>query len=266
MTKIGVGQAEFRVGEPDTNRAAIHSLLEEAAHKDVEILVIPELANSGYALADRAEALACSETPPDGPTCRLLADWSRLAGRLVVCGLCERAGERLYNAAVVFAGGTHLATYRKAHLFMKESQIFTPGPDEPPVVEFNGWRLGILVCYDWAFPEMTRLLALRRAQALLHPSNLVLPYGQRAMVVRGIENHVFTATANRFGTERGIPFSGCSQITTPKGEVIAQASGDFSGVLAAEVDLALADDKMITPYNHVFNDRRVDLYGGILDE
>jgi predicted amidohydrolase len=120
--------------------------------------------------------------------------------------------------------------------------------------------VGVLICYDWAFPEFARTLALRGAQVLLHPSNLVLPYGQSAMRTRSIENRVFTATANRYGLERGIPFSGCSQITSPTGDLLVQAGAKERGVFACEVDLTLSDNKMITPYNHVFKDRRPDLY------
>ncbi len=264
MTVLGVGQANFQVGEGERNLGLIDALLAEAERKGVEILTLPELANSGYALRDREEGLACAERIPDGVLCRRLAEWSK-PGRVAVCGLCERAGEQLFNAAAVFGGGEWLGTYRKAHLFMKEPQIFSPGTEAPPVIEFGGHRLGLLICYDWAFPEMARLLALRGAQALLHPSNLVLPYGQQAMAVRAIENRVFTVTANRFGLERGIPFSGRSQIVSPKGELLAQAEGEFTGVITAGVDLALADDKMITPYNHLFEDRKPELYRGILD-
>ncbi len=122
-----------------------------------------------------------------------------------------------------------------------------------------------MICFDWAFPEMARLLALGGAQVILHPSNLVLPYAQAAMLTRGLENGVFTVTANRHGQERGTPFSGRSQVTSPKGALLAQAAGDFTGVLTAVVDLAQADDKQITPLNHVLNDRRPDLYRRLVE-
>jgi beta-ureidopropionase len=264
MTIVGAGQANFQVGEPEHNLEIIHSLLNEADQARVEMLVLPELANSGYALQDTAEAMACAENVPGGPLCRILADWSR-GGRVAVSGVCEQAGGRLYNAAAVFADGEWKGVYRKAHLFMKEAQLFSAGEEEPPVFEFGGLKFGILICYDWAFPEMGRALALKNAQILLHPSNLVLPYGQQAMVVRSIENRVFTATANRFGLERGIPFSGRSQITSPMGDLLAQAKSEFTGVITANVDLAQADNKMITPYNNLFTDRKPALYRRLTD-
>ena len=247
------------VGDPSANCNIIHSLLAEAGAAEAEILLLPELANSGYALKDVVEARASAEAIPDGPVCQMLAEWSR-SGRMAVCGLCELSGEQLFNTAVVFCDGVYRTRYRKAHLFMKETLLFTSGEEEPPVIDFKGHKIGLLICYDWAFPEMARSLALQGAQLLLHPSNLVLPYGPQGMVVRSIENRVFTATANRFGLERGLQFFGRSQIISPRGELLAQAGAEFTGVITADLDLALADDKMLTPYNHIFNDRKPHLY------
>ncbi len=264
MTRLCVAQADFKVADPDTNYHIIQSLLAEADTAGAEIAVLPELSNSGYALADINEARASGEAIPGGPVCRLLAEWSR-PGRMAVCGLCEVAGEQVYNAAVVFCDGTYLTTYRKTHLFMKETLLFTPGDEEPPVIEFKGYKIGLMICYDWAFPEVARLLALQGAQLLLHPSNLVLPYGPQGMLVRSIENRVFTATANRYGLERGLKFFGRSQITSPRGEMLAQAASDATGAITADLDLAQADDKQLTPYNHIFNDRRPALYRRLTD-
>lgn len=259
MTRIGIGQAAFRVAEPEHNLNVIANLLAQAAEEKVEVLVLPELANSGYSLADRDEAEAACEIIPDGPTSRLLAEWSQ-GGRLVVAGLGEKSSGRYYSAAGMFADGKHYHTYRKIHLFNREPEIFSPGDQPPPVIEFNGHRYGVLICFDWAFPEIFRTLALKGAQIVLHPSALVLPYCQAAMVTRSIENRIFTATANRIGPDRELNFRGESQVTAPNGEVVARAGRDFEGVLVVDVDLSEADDKMITPYNHVLNDRRPELY------
>jgi len=261
MTKIGIGQAAFRVGEPEHNRAIIHTLLEQADALAVDVLVLPELANSGYSLAGPEEAEQACEAVPGGPASQLLAQWSA-GGRLVVAGLGEKADGRYYSAAGVFADGRHRLTYRKIHLFNRESALFSPGDQPPPVFEHAGGRYGVLVCFDWAFPEVFRVLALQGAQVVLHPANLVLPYCQAAMVTRSIENRIFTAMANRTGPDRDLHFRGESQITAPDGRVVARAAGDFAGILVAEVDLREADDKMITPFNHVLKDRRPELYGG----
>lgn len=257
--KIGVAQADFRVGERDTNLTLIRALLEEADRAGVELLVLPELANSGYNFVSLQEARDLAEEVPGGPVCRLLQRWSQ-PGRLVVSGLCQRAGEVLYNSAVVFAGGDLAGVYHKVHLFAREGEWFAPGEEKPPVIAFRGCRVGVMICFDWIFPEMARSLALRGAQIILHPANLVLPFCQKAMVTRSIENRVFTATANRCGEERGLSFSGLSQITAPNGDLLAQAAGEFSGVVIARADLSAADNKWVTKQNHIFQDRRPELY------
>lgn len=259
MINVGVGQADFKVGHSGTNLEIIQALLDEAAQKQVDVLVLPELANSGYAFASLEEAAALAEEVPTGPVCRALQAWSQ-PGRMVVSGLCQKSGDVLYNSAVVFSGGDLLAVYHKIHLFSNESKWFQPGQEPAPVLPFRQYLVGIMVCFDWVFPEMTRSLALRGAHIILHPANLVLPFCQKAMITRSIENRVFTATANRCGQERDLYFSGLSQITAPNGSLLVQADEESSGVFCAELDPGTAENKWITALNHVLNDRRPDLY------
>jgi predicted amidohydrolase len=258
---LAVGQSHFILGDTAANLDHLRFLLAEADRLQADALVLPELASSGYMFTSLLEALPASEEIPSGPASRLLTEWSRAAGgRLVVCGICERAGERLYNSAAVFASGQHLVTYRKLHLFNTEKNVFSPGTQPPPVFTFNNVRYGLMICFDWFFPEVTRRLALEGAQVILHPANLVLPYCQAAMITRSIENRVYSATANRSGTERGVTFSGMSQATAPRGELLFRAGGDFRGVLCAEIDSTRADDKRVTPLNDLFADRRPEFY------
>ena len=112
-----------------------------------------------------------------------------------------------------------------------------------------------MICFDWIFPEMARVLTLKGSQVILHPANLVLPYCQDAMITRSIENRVFTATANRIGTERGVKFSGLSQITDIKGNRLCQMSNGKAGIASVTIDPMLADNKSITARNDVFVDR-----------
>ncbi len=259
MLKIGVAQADFKLADRAANLEILQKLLKEVAQAGVEVLALPELANSGYNFESPAEAESVAEVADEGPACRLLRDWSE-GGRLVVSGLCERGPDGLYNSAVVYADGRLETIYRKAHLFGNESTFFRAGNEKAPVVSFRGQRLGVMICFDWFFPEMARSLALRGAQLILHPANLVLPYCQKAMLTRSLENRIFTATANRTGSERGLAFSGLSQITSPTGELLTQAGDKFSGVVWVQVDLNQADDKWVTKQNHLFDDRRPELY------
>ena len=241
------------------NLSRMKSMLKEAEEEKVDVLVLPELCNSGYVFESLEEAQSAAEEIPSGRFSMELCSWSK-SNRLVVAGICERTTEGLYNSAVVFANGSHLTTYRKIHLFLNEKDWFIRGDEEPSVVEFAGAKFGVMVCFDWLFPEVTRVLTLKGAQVILHPANLVLPYCQDAMVTRSIENSVFTATANRVGTERNVVFSGNSQITDTTGKRLTTVSGKEVGLAFTDIDPLTADDKSITERNDVITDRRPNLY------
>ena len=260
MLRVAVAQMEPNVDDMAANLVNVKKILKIAGKEGVELLVLPELANSGYMFASRDEALARSEAIPNGSFSTILLEWSQ-EGRVVVAGICETKEGNLYNSAAIFADGEHLGTYHKIHLFDRENEWFLPGNEEPLVVEWKGHKIGVMVCFDWAFPEVARILALKRADIILHPANLVLPYCQNAMITRSIENRVFTATANRVGTERGVSFSGMSQITSPKGEVLLRLQEEKLRVAWADIDPSLARDKMITRRNDVMKDRRPSIYG-----
>ena len=259
MLRLAIGQLNPQVGDTDENIVRVRNILEEAKRTYSDVLVLPELCNSGYMFQIKEEAVASSETIPDGPMCEELRKWSE-HGRLVVAGICEKGDGGLYNSAVAFNDGKYLTTYRKIHLFLNEKDWFLPGENEPPIIHFREYIFGIMICFDWAFPEVARILTLKGAQVLLHPANLVLPYCQDAMITRSIENRVFTATANRAGEERDVKFSGASQITDPKGDRLVQMSSEEIGIRTADLDPALANDKAITERNDVIKDRKPKLY------
>ncbi len=264
MVRIGIGQMSPVIGDTRSNLKILDRLLYEAERAEVNVLVLPELANSGYAFETGEEAAASAEVIPEGPFSSRLADWSSRG--LVISGICETDGDDLYNSAAVFADGDYIVTYRKVHLFNREKLFFKPGDKEPPVIEYGGHRYGLMICWDWVFPEMARILALKGAQVILHPANLVLPYCHRAMVTRSIENGVFTVTANRTGTERGLKFYGESQVVSPRGEVLLKMSGDETAVRWVDVNPADADDKMLTERNHLLRDRRPAIYRRLVEE
>lgn len=257
--RLAVGQMEPLLVDVHENLSKLRELLKEAEDNQVEVLVLPELCNSGYVFENLEEARFAAEEIPRGRFSEELRSWSK-PDRLVVAGICEHTPQGLYNSAAVFAQGNHITTYRKIHLFLNERDWFSPGNEEPPVVEFKDAKFGVMVCFDWAFPETARVLTLKGAQVILHPSNLVLPYCQDAMVTRSIENSVYTATANRVGIERGIEFSGNSQITNTTGIRLTTLPRDEVGIAFVDIDPQAADDKMITKRNHVITDRKPELY------
>ncbi len=241
------------------NLLQLKDILREAAKADVEVLVLPELANSGYAFKTMDEVETSAEKIPEGEYSKQLIKWSN-KNRMVVAGINEEFREQHFNSAGIFSKGNLLGIYRKVHLFNEEKKWFSPGTIEPPVVEFNGQSFGIMVCWDWAFPEMARILALNGAQIILHPANLVLEYCQSAMTTRALENGVFTATANRIGEERKLVFSGKSQITNNKGKVLLSIPDGEIGVQSVDIDLSTADDKKLTKRNHLLKDRKPEIY------
>ncbi len=257
-------QPEFGKARHNLERA-----LELMNRAEADLYVLPELFHTGYLFADRREALALAEDPVEGETAKGLARFARDRRAFVVAGLCERANDQVFNSALVVGPDGTLGVYRKTHLFLDEKDVFDPGDTGLLTFELPGARIGVLICFDWVFPEACRVLALRGAEIICHPSNLVLPYAQKAMRIRALENRVFTVTANRVGTEeragRSLTFTGGSQITGVDGSVLQEAPAAGESVGAVEIDPALARDKWFTRRNHLFEDRRPQFYRALTE-
>jgi 5-aminopentanamidase len=251
-------------GDLDANLAAIRVVLDRST-PGPHLLVMTELATSGYVFADAAEARAVS----------LRADDSRLTslahavpdGGVLVFGFCERDGDRLYNSALVVGRGGVLGRYRKAHLWDAETEIFTPGDEAGTVIDTPVGRLGVAICYDNEFPEVPRRLALRGARVLALPSNWplverpagALPPETIQVMAAARSSRLPTVIADRHGSERGVAWTGGTAVVSADGWV--QATPDERGIASAIVHTS--DDKTIGPRNDLFADRRPNLYGDI---
>ncbi|MEK7773939.1 MAG: nitrilase-related carbon-nitrogen hydrolase, partial [Deltaproteobacteria bacterium] len=232
---------------------------------DAELVVLPELFSTGYQFRSKKEALALSEDASSGYAASRLIETAKARKMHIVAGVAERAGNRAYNSCVLVGPRGLAGVYRKAHLFWNEKKIFAQGDTALNVYNIGRARIGMMICFDWIFPEVSRTLALKGADIICHPSNLVLPYCPQAMITRSIENRVFTITANRVGVESrvkggALEFIGSSQIVSPAGAVICRAGGKREEAGAAEIEPKDARDKNITPLNHIMKDRRVDIY------
>ena len=262
--KIGFLQFCPRFGEKDYNLQQVEKMIQRA---DADLMVLPELFNSGYLFLSAEEAASAAEPIPDGPTSQMLMRLARERDMCIVAGLAEEADGELYNSAVLVTPGGEAITYRKIHLFMDEKKFFRSGDQDFPVVDVGQARLGLMVCFDWIFPEPARVLALKGADIICHPANLVLPFCQRAMITRCLENGVFAITANRTGTEtrdgKSLTYSGLSQVTGPRGEVLSSAGEDEEVIGVVEVDPLKARDKKVTELNDLMLDRKPELYGEI---
>jgi len=255
--RIGVLQLEPRFGKVKENVERAKSLLSRCRDATV---VLPELFNTGYVFRSKSEVVKLAELVRGGFTTTELTRVAVDQKLNLVFGMAEKSGGKIFNTAVLVRSDGTVESYQKLHLFNREKLFFTPGNKPPAVHRVAGARLGMLVCFDWVFPEVSRVLALKGAQILCHPSNLVLPWCQDAMKTRTIENQVFAVTANRVGTERGVTFTGRSQIAGPDGTVLAGASKKGEALKVVEIDPKEADRKRITPNNDLFADRRPKFY------
>ncbi|MFF3013792.1 nitrilase-related carbon-nitrogen hydrolase [Streptomyces sp. NPDC057939] len=272
-TRVACAQLTLRVGDRDGNRAAAREAIERAAAAGADVVVLPELTNSGYVFHDTAEAASLAE-PLDGPT---LADWTTLARRhrmIVVGGHCELDEDGLIRDSAVLVDPTGLrAVHRKAHLFGIEHEFFVPGAELPPVVDTSVGRIGLLVCYDQEFPEYVRTLALRGADLLCVPVNWPLfprPEGERPSEVIRVQanaaiNRMYVAACDRAGTERDVLWTGASVIVDLDGFPVAgPATETGQDLLIADCALAGARDKRVGEHNDVLGDRRPELYRSII--
>ncbi|MYW65947.1 carbon-nitrogen hydrolase [Streptomyces sp. SID8379] len=271
MTTVACAQLALGVGDVAENLAAAEEAVEAAARAGARVVVLPELANSGYVFASVAEARALAE-PLDGPTVTAWSAAARRHGVTLVAGLAELDTDgQVRNSAVVIdpAGGLR-AVYRKAHLFGTEKDFFVPGDERPPAVDIAGvGRIGVMVCYDLEFPEWVRRAALAGTELLCAPVNwprFPRPEGERPAEVSKAQaaasfNRMYVAVADRAGDERGVSWTGGSVIVDPDGFPLAgRTPTEGPALLLASCDLAQARDKSLGEHNDVFGDRRPELY------
>jgi predicted amidohydrolase len=246
-----------------------------AVASGAQIVVLPELINSGYVFRS-AEEVEAAAVPRDG---ELLGGWCEEAGRgdaVVIGGFCERATDgTLYNSCALVDGSGVAAVYRKLHLWAEEARWFSPGCEPPPIVDTRYGRIGVAVCYDIEFPELTRGLALGGAELIVLPANwpreAAPPNGGAILhslaTVTAYLNRVFVAVCDRCGSERGLDFEGGSVIADPEGWLLAgPVAGRGPETLSARCDLSRARDKRTGPHNDALADRRPDQYSSALTD
>lgn len=270
MTRICCRQLAPVIADLPANRNLTCAAIEESIAAGAQIVVLPELATSGYMFSSTAEARSVAIRADHD----LFGQWSALAAKgsaVVIGGFCESAPDGgVFNSAAVVDGTGVLAVYRKLHLWDTEKNIFTPGAAAPPVVETPFGRIAVIICYDLEFPELTRSVALRGADLLAVPTNWPLVYrppGERPPEVQiGIAaarvNRMSIACCDRTGTERGQEWTAGTTIINEAGWVTSTA-GD-GNIAAADLDLSLSRNKVLTERAHIFRDRRPELYGDLV--
>ena len=265
-------QFEPKIGEVGANLDAIEDRVRQAHAKGARLIVLPELADSGYVFDSTEELAGLAQPIPDGKSAqRLIA----LAGELdvyIVSGLAEVADGTFYNSAMLCGPEGYIGTYRKMHLWYRENLFFEKGDLGLPVFETPLGKIGVAICYDGWFPETFRQLAMKGAEVICVPTNWVPMPDQdpEAEAMSNIlhkaaahSNGLFIACADRVGTERGQPFIGQSLILDATGWPLAgPASREDEAILYARITPGdVPSKRKLNEFNDIFGDRRSDVYG-----
>jgi predicted amidohydrolase len=258
--RVACAQLAPVFGDLEGNAERALAAIREAAGRGAGVVVLPELALSGYVFESVEEARSLCVSPA------AVAAWGD-HGPVVVGGFGELgAGGELFNSAAIVDGDGVRAVYRKAHLWDREPAFFTPGAEPPLVVETAAGRIGAMVCYDAFFPEWVRIAALRGAELLCVPGNWPRrehpegepPFQAHRARVAAEANGIAVALCDRAGSERGAAFAGASTIAGPDGALLARAAAPEPELVVADVDLAAV------PADHragALSQRRPELYG-----
>lgn len=262
MVRAGYVQFTPALGELVENAAKLKELV-ISTEDTADLLVFPEMALTGYAFPEKTKLSKVCSVENNEFTYEFAKEIARIIGGIVVIGYPEYENGLYYNSAIMTDGDKILGNYRKSHLFGGEKDVFEPGNSGFNVFDCGKFRVGMMICFDWVFPESTRTLALGGADIIAHPVNLVMPYCQRAMFTRSLENGVFTISANRCGTEiwgKPLVFTGESVFYDPRGTLLARGPEEGDEVRIVEIDISAARNKNLNPRNGLFDDRRIDLY------
>jgi predicted amidohydrolase len=256
---VAVVQTNTIFGEVKKN---IQDALDLMGTVKADLYVLPELFNTGYNFVKQKELAALGERA-DGATYEMLLKFAEDQKCYIAYGFAEKA-DTMYNSSSLIGPEGLIGLYRKVHLFYRENIFFAPGNLSFPVFDLPFGKIGLMICFDWAYPESARTLALKGAQLIAHPSNLVLPYCPDGMITRALENKIFTATADRVGEEnRGgieMKFIGTSEIVDPDGKILCRLGASEPSIAVVDIDLSIADNKQINEHNDVFKGRRMDQY------
>jgi predicted amidohydrolase len=266
--RIAVAQYSPQHGNVTQNKAASLDRIQSAADQNAAMVVLPECCLTGLVFQEREELAALAETL-DGPA---VEAWCAISARRnihVVAGFAERRGSDLFNTAVLISPEGAMAAYRKTHLFGNERRLFDPG-DRLVCADTPWGRVGLAICYDLWFPEVTRSLALSGATLIASPSNWFTPPRQKhdnaaaipmafhLAVAAACSNEVTIACADRTGEEGDMRFLGRSFVIGPNGRALAGPAGiDEDILLIAEWPDIMETRRQVQSH---LETRRPDLY------
>lgn len=233
---------------------------------DADIIVFPELAFTGYDFQDKNEVRKFA-VDFNSDFIQNFQKLSTQVDKIFVIGFAESDDEKLYNSAAILCPNANYSdVYRKVHLFYKERFCFDQTDKGYFVIDYKekNLKLGTLICYDWRFPEATRTVALKGADVVVCPANLVTKVWHISTPSRALENKVYFAVANRIGSENrngvDLEFNGASAIYSYNGTALQVASKDGEEVIIAQINPEETRKKSFNEINDIFADRRPELY------
>ena len=243
-------------GDVDANLAYVREALPRVAAQGANLAVLPEMWSSGFAYRDLNQ-LALR-------TAGIVDELLELSGKykmVIVGSMPEPDGDKVFNTVYVIDNGKLAGLYRKIHLFslLGEDRAFSGG-DSWLLADTSIGRVGVIICYDLRFPELSRRLAVEGAQVVCVPAQWPKPrqeHWRTLLRARAIENQLFVVACNTCGRVGKLDFFGMSMIIDPRGELLAEG-GESEGELVAELDLqAMNDWRGQIP---CFNDRKPEYY------
>ena len=266
--QVAAVQMAPKWGDVASNRQAILAWLRKAAGMGAKLVVFPECALGGYVFESWEEARKAAEPIP-GPTSTALAEICAELDVHTVVGMLETSDDAIYNSVLLVGPAGLISVYHKTHLPVLGVDRFVRPGDALEVVQTPVGALGTLICYDLRFPETPRVLALKGAEIIVHPTNwprASADFPDFVTKAAARASGVFIISADRVGEERGTTFLGRSQITPPNGRPLAEADDHSEMIITAELDLRLAHQKKVIHIPGVFEldsfgDRRPELYG-----
>jgi predicted amidohydrolase len=279
VVNVAVVQMDPQVGleHKQKNIEKTLTFIDEALSNGAQLIVLPELCNTGYSFQTRSEAFAHGEPVPGGPTMEAWERKAKQGNAYIVAGITELDGDYLYDTAVLIGPDGYIGKYRKTHLWNKEKLFFTPGDLGIPVFETKIGRIGLLVCWDIWFPEVARILGQQGADIICSCNNWVWTppplfdssgkcMASYLTMVAAHTNNLFIAAADRVGTEGDAKFLGCSLIAGTNGwPITGPADPESEVILYADVNIVSARQAPIwNDLNDLMRDRRTDLYDEML--
>lgn len=267
MVKVAIAQAHLQVGDVPGNILETIKLIEQASNQGAQIIVLPELANTGYVFESKEELSKVLEKD------NCLEIWQKESKEkklIIVAGFAQKINNEFFNNGVIIIDGEIKTIQTKNHLWENEKKFFTSGTKIPEIIETKYGKISTMICYDAEFPEYVRNVAEKGCELLCvplnwptgaynKPSNEKRPMELLKMMSMAANNKIWIAICDRTGSERNVDWLQSSALINPDGWPIAEV-GPKSGFVIADIELKVAQDKKISPYNDVFKDRRPELY------